>query len=141
MKTSMFLWGVGVLILFVFGCSKDNSGDPVTSREVLNVSDTVIYLSADAGEKVISLTSDQAWQITGIGDWCSVKPERGEVGTMEVLVKSKFYEEYDDREMELIVKAGLVEQKIKVVQKSKKAIILSPNRQNISAGGAGSPWN
>ncbi|WP_176555159.1 M64 family metallopeptidase [Butyricimonas sp. Marseille-P3923] len=135
MKTSMFLWGVGVLILFVFGCSKDNSGDPVTSREVLNVSDTVIYLSADAGEKVISLTSDQAWQITGIGDWCSVKPERGEVGTMEVLVKSKFYEEYDDREMELIVKAGLVEQKIKVVQKSKKAIILSPNRQNISAGG------
>lgn len=133
-KTNI-LWGIGMLILSVFGCSKDNSDDPITPREVLTVSDTVIYLSADAGEKAFSLTTDHAWQITGISDWCSVKPERGEAGTVEVLVKSKFYEEYDDREMELIVEAGLSEQKIKVVQKSKKAIILSPDRQNVSAKG------
>lgn len=51
-KTNI-LWEIGILILSVFGCSKDNSDDPITPREVLTVSDTVIYLSADAGEKSI----------------------------------------------------------------------------------------
>lgn len=139
MKINIFQWEVVLLMLSVFGCSKDNSDDPITPRDVLTVSDTVIYLSADAGEKTISLTTDKTWKITGMGDWCSVKPEQGEGGTVEILVKSKFYEEYNDREMKLMIKAGLSEQELKVVQKSKKAIILSPDRQNISAGGGSFP--
>lgn len=143
MKTGFIQWkiaGALLLMLSAFGCGKDDTPEPdVPPQAIFTVSDTVVYLSADAGEKVITVTADREWQITGVNDWCSVKPEHGGVGTTEVNVKSKFYEEYEDRNIVLSLQVGTFEQKVQVVQKSKKAIILSPERKEMPVGGGQFP--
>ena len=100
------LLAVGAML---FSCKK-----PV--EPTLSVSDKAVNFAADANlEKVVTVTSNQAWTVTCDADWLTIEPKSGEGdGTFKITAKAN--EVFTERSADIKIAAATLSETIKVTQ-------------------------
>ena len=82
MKTKFKYLIAAAVILMTAACRDE-------AKLVITVSETTFLFDAAGDERIIEVTSNVAWNITGQEQWQPVSPTRGDKGTVEVTVKAK----------------------------------------------------
>lgn len=156
-KSSIYvhlLFSIVVLCLLITfsSCSEDNAPaeivpNPDTPTEIIPNPDSEIYFNkgldfiSDSGEAILSFTTNKDWlidvssQSSDDGSWCTVFPNNGKSGEIQVTVKVAENEGFDDRNVILNLIAGDSIKNIIVTQKQKNALLLTKNEYMVSAEG------
>lgn len=79
------------LLLIFYGCGQDKGDDDYPQGEgnntIIELSDTCTVVLSDTLITEMTLTSKEAWTITGNPDWCSVSPMQGAAGTYTLTIE------------------------------------------------------
>lgn len=132
-----------ILSLSLWSCGKDDDGvdDPNNPNNPGNPDNVTLELStkdlvfeAQGGELTFDITSNADWTITNESDWCTLDMTSGN-GNATVKVSTGVYEENEDRNTVLTVKAGDTPQTLTVTQKHEDALILSKDKFDVPQAG------
>ncbi|WP_300744464.1 leucine-rich repeat protein [uncultured Rikenella sp.] len=111
-------------------CSEDPSSQekPVNPDKPgapeLALSVTELNFSDDGGQKTLLITSNTNWAISGGSTWCSVDMTSG-AQTQTVTVTTQANSEYDDRSVNLTIKAGGITKILTINQRKKDALTVT----------------
>ena len=126
---------------FFIGCGKDNGTDDPNNpngnggeQTTLTISPNELTFKSEGEEKTFSITSNSDWIITNPSTWCKINPTQGN-GNSTITAIADPSEEYDDRNFNLIIKAGETTKVVTVTQKKKDAIILTKEKYDIPTEG------
>ena len=140
MKKLIYLFAA-TLLLSVWSCSEDDNkvddpNDPGNHPDnvELELSTRDLVFEAQGGDLTFDITCNTAWTITNESDWCTLDKTSGN-GNATVKVTTGVYEENEDRNTVLTVKAGDVPQTLTVTQKHEDALILSKDKFDVSQKG------
>ena len=140
MKKLIYLFAV-TLLLSLWSCSEDDNkvddpNDPGNHPDnvELELSTRDLVFEAQGGDLTFDITCNTAWTITNESDWCTLDKTSGN-GNATVKVTTGVYEENEDRNTVLTVKAGDVPQTLTVTQKHEDALILSKDKFDVSQKG------
>lgn len=112
-----------------------NCGDEPTPEEIaLELSESELVFEAAGGVKTFIVTCNGEWKIEGTGEWCTVDADAGN-GNRTVSVTAAAYEEMEDRNVNLTVKAGDKAKVVGVTQKRKDAVVLSKDKLEVAQDG------
>ncbi len=132
-----------ILSLSLWSCGKDDDGvdDPNNPNNPGNPDNVTLELStkdlvfeAQGGELTFDITCNADWTITNESDWCTLDMTSGN-GNATVKVSTGVYEENEDRNTVLTVKAGDTPQTLTVTQKHEDALILSKEKFDVPQAG------
>ena len=132
-----------ILSLSLWSCGKDDDGvdDPNNPNNPGNPDNVTLELStkdlvfeAQGGELTFDITCNADWTITNESDWCTLDMTSGN-GNATVKVSTGVYEENEDRNTVLTVKAGDTPQTLTVTQKHEDALILSKDKFDVPQAG------
>lgn len=132
-----------ILSLSLWSCGKDDDGvdDPNNPNNPGNPDNVTLELStkdlvfeAQGGELTFDITCNADWTITNKSDWCTLDMTSGN-GNATVKVSTGVYEENEDRNTVLTVKAGDTPQTLTVTQKHEDALILSKDKFDVPQAG------
>ena len=132
-----------ILSLSLWSCGKDDDGvdDPNNPNNPGNPDNVTLELStkdlvfeAQGGELTFDITCNADWTITNESDWCTLDMTSGN-GNATVKVSTGVYEENEDRNTVLTVKAGNTPQTLTVTQKHEDALILSKDKFDVPQAG------
>lgn len=132
-----------ILSLSLWSCGKDDDGvdDPNNPNNPGNPDNVTLELStkdlvfeAQGGELTFDITCNADWTITNESDWCTLDMTSGK-GNATVKVSTGVYEENEDRNTVLTVKAGNTPQTLTVTQKHEDALILSKDKFDVPQAG------
>lgn len=142
MKKLIYLFAM-ILSLSLWSCGKDDDGveDPNNPNNPGNPDNVTLELStkdlvfeAQGGELTFDITCNADWTITNESDWCTLDMTSGN-GNATVKVSTGVYEENEDRNTVLTVKAGNTPQTLTVTQKHEDALILSKDKFDVQQAG------
>lgn len=146
----LFSMAVLCLLIIFDSCSDDDTPEEIiylnTSVEITPSPDSEIYFTkgldftSDSGEAILSFMTNQDWSIDvsqsdSDVSWCTVFPNEGKAGEIQVSVKVEGNEGVDDRNVVLNLIAGDSIRNIVVTQKQKNALLLTKNEYLVSAEG------
>ena len=132
-----------ILSLSLWSCGKDDDGvdDPNNPNNPGNPDNVTLELStkdlvfeAQGGDLTFDITCNADWTITNESDWCTLDMTSGN-GNATVKVSTGVYEENEDRNTVLTVKAGDTPQTLTVTQKHEDALILSKDKFDVPQAG------
>lgn len=132
-----------ILSLSLWSCGKDDDGvdDPNNPNNPGNPDNVTLELStkdlvfeAQGGELTFDITCNADWTITNESDWCTLDMTSGN-GNATVKVSTGVYEENEDRNTVLTVKAGDTPQTLTITQKHEDALILSKDKFDVPQAG------
>lgn len=132
-----------ILSLSLWSCGSDDDGveDPNNPNNPGNPDNVTLELStkdlvfeAQGGELTFDITCNTDWTITNESDWCTLDMTSGN-GNATVKVSTGVYEENEDRNTVLTVKAGNTPQTLTVTQKHEDALILSKDKFDVQQAG------
>ena len=132
-----------ILSLSLWSCGKDDDGvdapnnpnNPGNPDNVtLELSTKDLVFEAQGGELTFDITCNADWTITNESDWCTLDMTSGN-GNATVKVSTGVYEENEDRNTVLTVKAGDTPQTLTVTQKHEDALILSKDKFDVPQEG------
>ncbi len=137
--------GVTLLYLFLGGallvasCSKDSGGDGPEEPEqpknvMLELSRADLIFESSGGEKTFTVSCNGNWTIDNGSSWCKTDFNSG-TGNLTVTVTADVYSGMEDRNTNLMVKAGDKTQVLGVTQKGKDAIIVSKDKFEVPQEG------
>ena len=140
MKKLIYLFAA-TLLLSLWSCSEDDNkvddpNDPGNHPDnvELELSTQDLVFEAQGGDLTFDITCNTAWTITNESDWCTLDKTSGN-GNATVKVTTGVYEENEDRNTVLTVKAGDVPHTLTVTQKHEDALILSKDKFDVSQKG------
>ena len=132
-----------ILSLSLWSCGSDDDGvdDPNNPNNPGNPDNVTLELStqdlvfeAQGGELTFDITCNADWTITNESDWRTLDMTSGN-GNATVKVSTGVYEENEDRNTVLTVKAGDTPQTLTVTQKHEDALILSKDKFDVPQAG------
>lgn len=132
-----------ILSLSLWSCGSDDDGveDPNNPNNPGNPDNVTLELStkdlvfeAQGGDLTFDITCNADWTITNESDWCTLDMTSGN-GNATVKVSTGVYEENEDRNTVLTVKAGDTPQTLTVTQKHEDALILSKDKFDVPQAG------
>ena len=125
---------IAILLLFfvlLAACKKEEEDKDFPREEeeqkgqtVLDISSMTLALDNDGNAKTFSIVSNGEWTITNNSSWCKTNKTYGKGNTV-VNVMASPYDEYDDRNTNLTIKAGNKTKVITITQKKKDALLLT----------------
>lgn len=138
MKKCIILLSIALLA----GCNKvpeiSSEDDPQKTENpkeiTLELSLKDLIFEATEGEKTFTISCNSNWTLTHESNWCSTDFIYG-IGNQTITVTTKTYENIEDRNTNLTVKAGEKTQVLSVTQKGKDAILLSKDKYDIQQEG------
>ena len=141
---------LGLLIALLFGIScsdSDNNkpSNPVDAGKLTLPTETEKnpVLTTAGGEYTISFEATADWTASFSNlravDWISVEPTSGSAGNNTVTVKATANETYDERGATLELRCGTNRLTIPITQKQKDALLISAEKQEVSAAGGTLP--
>lgn len=125
MKVHVSIFLSFFFVYFLFSCSSDDE-----KETTLVLSNSEFLFSADESTKLLDITSNESWLISGIPDWISVSKENGE-GSSQIsfTVSSNPKEEERFATLSITAKDKSVEVKIQQVAKN---VTLSVSKEELS---------
>ena len=127
----------------LWSCSKsdgpiddpDDPDNPDTPTNVtLDISVSDLVFEAEGGEKEFTIYCNSDWTITNESEWCKTTVNQGN-GNSKIIVTVGVYNEMEDRNTNLTIKAGNITKVLTVTQKDGDAIILSKDKFDIPEEG------
>lgn len=85
----------------------------------------VLFMSIEGDEQKVKLTTNRPWEMKNIPDWLTIDPVSGN-GSTEIIFKIKENRQPDGRNVDLVVAAENVNEKINVTQSGLKDVIRVP---------------
>lgn len=129
--------GILLLGILLVGCTEDPGAKPDDpSAPQLTLSVPELNYADDGGTRTVVIRSNTGWTVSGANDWCTTDKAEGSYDG-EVTVTTQANTDYDDRSVNLTVKAGSVTKILTVNQRKKDALTLTQARYEIrQEGGA-----
>lgn len=129
--------GILLLGILLVGCTEDPGAKPDDpSAPQLTLSVPELNYADDGGIRTVVIRSNTGWTVSGANDWCTTDKAEGSYDG-EVTVTTQANTDYDDRSVNLTVKAGSVTKILTVNQRKKDALTLTQARYEIrQEGGA-----
>lgn len=137
MKVSL-LKSIPLLIMLLVGCTEDPSSkpddpnNPDTPQLTLSVAE-LNYSDGGGGQSVV-IRSNASWTVSGTNDWCTVDHIDGSYDG-EITATAQPNAGYDDRSVNLTVKAGNITRILTINQRKKDALTLTQGRYEIKQEG------
>ncbi len=135
---------IAILLLFfvlLAACKKEEEDKDFPREEeeqkgqtVLDISSMTLALDNDGNAKTFSIVSNGEWTITNNSSWCKTNKTYGKGNTV-VNVMASPYDEYDDRNTNLTIKAGNKTKVITITQKKKDALLLTEEKYVVGQAG------
>lgn len=119
--------------------SSDNPNPTPLPEEIASItcSTTSLSLGYEGGEKTLSFTVNKNWTISyasGIS-WCTISQTAGSAGTFNVSIKVSENQEYDDRNVTIIIKCDNAAHNVVLTQKQKNALLITTNKYEVEQKG------
>jgi hypothetical protein len=127
-----------VAMLAVFACNKPD----VEETPVLEVSTQKITINSFGGDRVLNITSNNAWVIQADADWISFSENNGEASTQKQEIKVYIDENTatEARTAKITVKSGPLEKVVDVEQEAASATP-DPDHSEWALVGSFNEWN
>ncbi|MBQ2292021.1 MAG: leucine-rich repeat protein [Paludibacteraceae bacterium] len=118
-----------LLALMVFVACEDKAPE-------INLEISSIDFAEDGGSTTINFTSTDAWTASVDSDgWCSVNPESGNAGSVNIIVSADANSEVDDRTATVTLQSGPVKKTISISQSKKSVVALDGEKYTVDGVG------
>ena len=116
-----------------------NPNPTPTPEEIASItcSTTSLSLGYEGGEKTLSFTANKNWiiSIANSISWCTISQTAGTAGTFNVSLKVSENQDYDDRNVTIIIKCDNATHNIVLTQKQKDALLITTNKYEVEQTG------
>lgn len=113
-------------------CSEGN--DDIVPE--INLETSSVDFAEDGGSATINFTSTDAWTASVDSDgWCSVNPQSGNAGSVNIVVSADANSEVDDRTATVTIRSGSVMKTISISQSRKSVVALDGEKYTVDGIG------
>ncbi len=106
-----------LLTMLAMGCSSDEKVEDFPEKLELSV--TSLRFASLASTSTVTLDASHSWEITGVPEWLTVEPMRGNAGVHEIRLSVGDNTTEEEFKVRLVVKSGSINQNFPVYQMEK----------------------
>lgn len=133
-------------IFLLAACQKQDNTEIILKPEIVDEPDVVseiiseVNFPSGGGTQSVSFTTNKPWEASFTSSqvdksWFTISSQKGNAGSVNIVITTTENTGYDDRNMVLTIKTGNTIRNVNVTQKQKGAIIISKNNYEISEDG------